>query len=168
MDVEDRLAVLEREQAALRARQAIWETITRYARGIDEQRSEDLEAIFTEDTVFQTLPWSRPLQGKAIVLKAFRNYRNHFQNPRRFITNEQLNVHRETFATGWANWFVVQGRDGESYYGWGTYDWEFRFEEEVWKISKMIITVECMTTLERGWGELEERVVAFPSRPGHS
>jgi len=29
----------------------------------------------------------------------------------------------------------------------------------------MILTVECMTTLERGWGMIEERILALPPRP---
>lgn len=67
-------------------------------------------------------------------------------------------------ATGYANWFVVQSREGEAYYGWGWYDWEFRAETGIWKISKMMIHVECMTTLRRGWGMLDNRVVPFPQR----
>ena len=75
MTIEARLAMLEH-------RQEIWQTIIRYARGIDEQRPEELEAIFTEDVVSQTRPWSRRLEGKALVLKAFRNYqRNLSINP---------------------------------------------------------------------------------------
>ncbi len=158
MTIEARLAMLEH-------RQEIWHTITRYTRGIDEQRPEELEAIFTEDVVSQTHPWSRRLEGKALVVKAFRNYQRAFQHPRRFITNEQIEVQNESTATGYATWFVVQAREGQSYYGWGTYDWDFRREDGLWKISKMIITVECMTTLDRGWGMLEERVASFPSRP---
>lgn len=165
MDITERLDNLEREQFRLQARQDIWQTIIRYARGIDEDRPDDLVAIFTADAVSQTLPWSRLLEGRDLVLKAFRNYRRTFRNPRRFITNEQIEVHGDGKATAWANWFVVQARDEQSYYGWGSYDWEFRHEDDIWKISKMIITVDCMTTLDRGWGMLEERVVAFPPRP---
>ena len=66
MDLEGRLATLERQQALIQARHDIWQTIARYARGIDEQRDEDLAAIFTEDVVLQTQPWTQgPLVGKA-------------------------------------------------------------------------------------------------------
>jgi len=164
MTLEERLAALEHQQNLLLARQEIWHTITRYARGLDEQRPEELEEIFTDDVVSQTRPWSRLLEGKALVLKAFRNYQHAFQNPQRFITNEQIHVHDDGTATGYANWFVVQAREGQSYYGWGSYDWTFRYEDKSWKISKMILTVACMTTLDRGWGMLEDRVMAFPPR----
>ena len=54
--------------------------ITRYARGIDEQRDEELAAIFTDDVVLQTQPWTqRPLVGKVLALKAFQNYCRAFQ-----------------------------------------------------------------------------------------
>ena len=88
MSLEARLAALEQQQALIQARQDIWQTIARYARGIDEQRDDDLAEIFTDDVVLQTQPWTqRPLEGKALALKAFRNYRWAFQHPRRFITN---------------------------------------------------------------------------------
>jgi 3-phenylpropionate/cinnamic acid dioxygenase small subunit len=166
MDLETRLRSIEQQLARLHARQEIWQAITRYARGIDEQRFDELAEVFTDDAVSQTHPWGqRPLVGKALVLKAFRNYLQAFQQPRRFITNEQIDVHDDQTATGYANWFVVQSREGEAYYGWGWYDWEFRVEAGHWKISKMIIHVECMTTLARGWGMADNRVVPFPQRP---
>jgi ketosteroid isomerase-like protein len=165
MDLEGRLATLERQQALLQARHDIWQTIARYGRGIDEQRDEDLAAIFTEDVVLQTLPWTqRPLVGKALALKAFRNYCRAFQHPRRFITNQQLSITTSDTAIGYANWFVVLSREDQSYCGWGSYEWDFRCEEDRWKISRMCITLDCMTTLERGWGMLVDRVLPFPSR----
>ncbi len=169
MTTDTRLKALERQQARLQARHDIWHTISRYARGLDEQRDEDLEAVFTDDVVYQNYPWSsqRPLEGKELILKIFRNYRRTFENPRRFITNEQIHVNDDDTASGYATWFVVQSRDGQSYCGWGSYDWEFRCEAGLWKISKMIITLDCMTTLERGWGMLEDRIVSLP-RPSRS
>ena len=165
MSFAARLAALEQQQALIQARQDIWQTIARYARGIDEQRDDDLAEIFTDDVVLQTQPWTqRPLEGKALALKAFRNYRWAFQHPRRFITNQQLYVHGNGTATGYANWFVVQSREDQSYCGWGSYDWEFRYEDGLWKISRMLITLDCMTTLERGWGMLAERILPFPPR----
>ena len=105
MTLEARLAALEQQQALIQAREDIWQTIARYARGIDEQRDADLAGIFTDDVVLQTEPWTqrplvgkalalkaapppyryrwwlRPLVGKALALKAFRNYRWAFQHP---------------------------------------------------------------------------------------
>jgi ketosteroid isomerase-like protein len=165
MDLEVRLATLERQQALLQARHDIAQTIARYARGFNEQRDEELAEIFTEDVVLQTQPWTqRPLVGKALALKAFRNYCRAFQHPRRFITNQQLSINTNDTASGYANWFVVQSREDQSYCGWGSYEWDFRYEDGLWKISRMFITLDCMTTLERGWGMLVDRILPFPPR----
>ena len=165
MHLATRLATLERQQARIQARHDIWHTIARYARGIDEQRDDDLAEILTDDVVLQTQPWTqRPLVGKAIALKALRNYRRAFQHPRHFITNHQLAINDDGTATGYANWFVVQSREEQSYCGWGSYEWEFRHADGLWKMSRMLITLDCMTTLERGWGMLAGRILPFPSR----
>jgi 3-phenylpropionate/cinnamic acid dioxygenase small subunit len=165
MDVDTRLAALERQQNLLQARQDLWQTIARYARGIDEQREEDLAAIVTEDVVLETQPWTQgPLVGKALALKALRNYRRAFQCPRHFITNHQCAVNDDGTATGYATWFVVQAREEQSYCGWGSYEWAFRYEGGLWKISRMLVMLDCMTTLERGWGMVAERILPFPPR----
>ena len=39
-----------------------------------------------------------------------------------------------------------------------------RYKDGLWKISRMLITLDCMTTLERGWGMLAERILPFPPR----
>ena len=165
MVLERRLAALERQQALIQAQQDIWHTMARYARSIDEQRDWELAELLTDDVVLQTQPWTQgPLVGKALALKAFGNYRRAFQHPRHFITNHQLSLGDDGTATGYANWFVVQAREEQSYCGWGSYEWEFRQAAGLWKISRMLIALDCMTTLERGWGMLADRVVPFPPR----
>src|SRR5437773_11947467 len=122
MTIEARLAAMEQQQALIQPRQDIWQTIARYARGIDEQRDADLAEIFTDDVVLQTEPWTqRPLVGKALALKALRNYRWAFQHSRRFITNHQVDVHDDGTGTGYDNWFVIQARAVKSYCGGGSY-----------------------------------------------
>ena len=165
MNLATRLATLERQQARIQARQDIWQTIACYARGIDEQRGDDLAEILTEDVMLQTQPWTqRPLAGKSLALKDLQNYRRAFQYPRHFITNHQLSINDDGTATGYANWFVVQSREEQSYCGWGSYEWDFRYEEGLWKMSRLLIILDCMTTLERGWGRLAERILPFPPR----
>ena len=73
-------------------------------------------------------------------------------------------MHDDGTATGYANWFVVQSREDQSYCGWGSYDWEVRHADSLCKMSRMLITLDCMTTLERGWGMLAGRIVPFPPR----
>ena len=165
MTLETRLAALEQQQTLIQARQDLWQTIACYARGIDEQREDDLAAILTDDVVLQTQPWTQgPLVGKPLALKALRNYRRAFQCPRHFITNYQFALNDKDTATGYANWLVVQSREEQSYCGWGSYEWEFRREGVLWKISHMLVKLDCMTTLERGWGMVAERILPFPPR----
>jgi hypothetical protein len=51
MRLEAHMTALERQQTVMQARQDIWQTITRYTRGIDEQQDADLAEIFTDDVV---------------------------------------------------------------------------------------------------------------------
>ena len=165
MDFATRLAALERQQTFIQARQDLGQTIARYARSLDEQCDDDLAELFTDDVVLQSRPWTqRPLVGKPLALKALRNYRRAFQCPRHFITNQQLAINDAGTASGYAAWLVVQSREEQSYCGWGSYEWDFRYEDGLWKISRMLIVLDCMTTLERGWGMLAERILPFPSR----
>ena len=48
MDLETRLAALERQQTLIQARQDLWQTISRYARSIDEQHDADLAEVLVE------------------------------------------------------------------------------------------------------------------------
>ena len=165
MDFETRLAALERQQTLLQARQDLGQTIARYARNLDEQCDDDLAELFTDDVVLQSQPWTqRPLVGKPLALKALRNYRRAFQCPRHFITNHQFSINDDGTATGYATWLVVQSREEQSYCGWGSYEWDFHYEDGLWKMSRILIVVDCMTTLERGWGMFAERILPFPSR----
>ena len=165
MDFETRLAALELQQTLIQARQDLGQTIARYASNLDEQCDDDLAELFTDDVVLQSQPWTqRPLVGKLLALKALRNYRRAFQCPRHFITYQQFAINDAGTASGYAAWLVVQTREEQSYCGWGSYEWDFRYEDGQWKISRMLIVLDCMTTLERGWGMLAERILPFPSR----
>ncbi len=165
MDIEERLESLESGLWTLTAKDGIWRLIARYARAVDEEIDDELAAIFTEDTVFQTIPWNGDaLIGRDNAVKAFKSYLRRFNNRKRFITNEQIDITGADSATAWSNWLVLHANDGESYVGWGSYDWDFARIDGAWLISKMVITVDCMTTLEAGWGDAEKLVAGYPSR----
>jgi len=76
MDLETRLAALERQQTLIQARQDLWHMIARYARGIDEQREDELAEILTDDgTIYLIVPDKRycfdffqPLSDTAKIL----------------------------------------------------------------------------------------------------
>lgn len=167
MGVEERLEKLEAAQRQSADRAEIWKLIAHYARGLDEENDEELAAVFTEDVISESKPWAkgRQIQGRDIVLKSFRNYRGNFKNRKRFITNEIVDFTGPDTADGWANWLVLHSNDGQSYVGWGAYEFEFRRTATGWLISKMIIIVDAMTTLENGWGDAEKLVAAYPRSP---
>jgi ketosteroid isomerase-like protein len=154
---------LEQRIAALEARAEIDRLITRYARAVDEDIDAELHAIYAEDAVSEIIPWSdKPAVGRAKVVASFRDYMSKFANRKRFIVNRVIDVTGDDTATGWANWFVMQAGAGESYVGWGSYDWQFRRNAGIWEITKMVITVDCMTTKDKGWADLESLVAAYP------
>ena len=166
MTLEERLEKLEASHRVLQAKEDIRHLITRYARAIDENVETDIVDIFTEDASSQSLPWGagRMQDGRDRVVRSFTNYIATFEKPRRFIVNEQIEVTGERTATGWANWFVVQSFKGDSYYGWGFYEWDFKLcDDDIWRFSKFIINLESMTTLDRGWGDLSKRVMDYPT-----
>lgn len=164
MSLEERIAELERQVAELQAREGVRLAMARYARSLDEDRFDELDAVFTEDAVVQAIPWNKqPIEGKAKVLKGFRNYRNTFHHPRRYVADEQIQVHGDT-ASAYTYWFVTQGYEGQSWFGSGTYEWGFRRVGADWKVSRLIVRIETMTTLEQGWGAAEGPIVPLPRR----
>ena len=165
MSTEARLEELESDIRVLKDKDEIWRLISRYARAIDEEIDDELAAIFTEDVGFETIPWSGgENSGRDFVIRAFKSYQCRFGNRKRFIVNEQIDVNGPDSATAWSNWLVLHAHDGDSYAGWGSYEWECRRVDGAWLFSKMVITVDCMTTLEKGWGDAASLVAQYPDK----
>ena len=165
MNMEARLETLEAHIGTLNDKDEIWRLITRYARALDEEIDHELAAIFTEDVVFETIPWSGGAKsGRDFVIRAFKSYQRRFGNRKRFIVNEQIDITSPDSAIAWSNWLVLHANDGQSYTGWGSYDWECTRLDGQWLFSKMVITVDCMTTLEKGWGDSASLVAQYPEK----
>ena len=165
MTAEDRLTKLEAEVRVLKDKDEIWRLISRYARAMDEEIDDELAAIFTDDVAFETKPWSGGEQsGRDYVIRAFKSYQRRFGNRKRFIVNELIDVTGPDSATAWSNWLVLHANDGNSYAGWGSYDWNCRRVDGHWLFSKMVIAVDCMTTLEKGWGDAASLVAQYPDK----
>lgn len=164
---ESRLAAIEAQLEELHARHAIWDLMARYARAMDEEDNVELAAIYTPDATCETVPWSKGkvFEGRDAIVKLFNGYQARFKNRKRFITNERIHLDGPDAATGWSNWLVMHANDGQSYVGWGSYDWAFSRLDGEWLVSAMVVRVDSMTTLENGWANLEETTVRFPSRP---
>ncbi len=166
-EIEARLDRLERRVAGLEAVEGIRRTLSDYARALDERRPELLDRIFTEDCHLVTIPWGADTRGKARMRLAFERYWARFANPRRYYANEAITVDAQT-ATAFMYWLVTQDDGDRSAIGWGTYDWQFRREDGIWKISELVVRVLTMTTLDRGWA-VPDRIMspfARPPRPG--
>ncbi|NQV20131.1 MAG: nuclear transport factor 2 family protein [Rhodospirillales bacterium] len=148
--VEQRLDKLEREVAVFKAQDGIRKTLSQYAIGVDDKRPEILSAIFADNAVLKVPAWDVDLAGKDAVLGFFTEYWSRFDTPRRYYANEDFSVDNDT-ATAFMYWHVTQERDGESYLGWGTYDWGFRHVGERWIITNEVVHIRAMTTLARGW-----------------
>ncbi len=165
MSMEPRIEQLETDLRVLKDKDEIWRLITRYARALDEEIDDELAAIFTDDVAFETVPWSGGEQsGRDFVIRAFKSYQRRFGNRKRFIVNEQIDITGQDSATAWSNWLVLHAHEGESYAGWGSYDWECRKDDGTWLFSKMVITVDCMTTLEKGWGDAASLIAQYPDK----
>jgi len=168
MDLSERLTQVEQRLRVLEAREGIRETMSRYARGVDNDDVQELSAIFAEDAVLESRPWrSTPYMGKDSIVDFFHNtHRPVWLFPRRHIVNEQISL-EDTTGTAFSYWLAVLGhaQTRQSYVGWGTYDCQFRLEGGIWKITHMKINVLVWTTLERGWGMEEGRVLTPPPSP---
>ncbi len=163
MNLEARVAELERRLATLEAVEGVRNTLCLYARALDERRRELLEKIFADDCHLKTIPWGADTRGKDRILLGFERYWARFQNPRRYYANEAITVDGGT-ATAFAYWFVTQEDGDQSVIGWGSYDWGFRLESGLWKVTELIIHVLAMTTLERGWAIPDKIMMPWPQR----
>jgi len=162
MNLEERITALERRLADLEAAEGIRATIARYAETLDYEQFDELAAIMTEDVILKPGAWFEEQKGKENAMNIFRDYRTTFQYPHRYVANERFEIEGDT-GKGSSYFLVVHSHGGGSYIGWGTYDWVFRLEEGVWKIAKMIIDIQVMTSLDKGWGMEKDRVISFPS-----
>lgn len=164
MDQDSRLQKLEEDVRRLSARESIWQLMARYAKAVDEEDDQELNAIFSEDATCETVPWSqgKVFEGRASIVRLFNGYQRTFKNRKRFITNEIIDITGETSATAWSNWLVVHAKDDESYIGWGCYDWGFICVADTWLISSFVVRVERMTPLQEGWAGSELLLKSFP------
>ncbi|MBA7687790.1 hypothetical protein ES703_96263 [subsurface metagenome] len=164
MDLQERVATLEQRVSNLEAIEGIRNTISRYGRAVDYAQFDDLASILTDDVILQPGPWWEDQKGKEKVLSIFRDYRTTYQFPHRHAVNDLTHIDGKKGICS-AYFLVMHSYHGNSYIGWGRYDWVFRLEEGIWKIAKMVINIETMTSLEKGWGMEQDRVIPFPPPP---
>ena len=150
--VEERLMALEGEVAELRGKDAVRRVLSRYAVGVDSKRPGILRELFDEEAVLAIPNWNIEARGRDAIMAFFENYWSRFDDPRRYYANEDITVqgiHAEAFMY----WHVTQARGGDSVVGWGSYEWSFKQVEDRWLITKEVVHILAMTTLESGWAE---------------
>lgn len=148
--VEERLQALEAEVAALKGKDAVRHILARYAVGVDGKQPEVLQALFDEEAVLSIPNWNIEVRGRHAVMAFFDDYWARFDSPRRYYANEDITV-RGTHAEASMYWHVTQSRGDESVFGWGSYEWGFKYVDERWLITKEVVHILAMTTLENGW-----------------
>jgi len=152
--IEQRLDDLERDVAVLRAQDEIRQTLSLYSIGVDDKKPEILTDIFADDAVLKVPEWNVECTGKEAILEFFAEYWSRFDTPRRYTANEDFainGVEDGDTATAFMYFHVTQASDGESFLGWGTYEWGFRRANNRWLITDELVDIRTMTTLARGW-----------------
>ena len=148
--LEQRVARLEQEVASLRARDGVRKTLSLYAIAVDEKQPDLLAGLFARKAVLTIPAWQVEARGRDAIMRFFDEYWGRFDYPRRYYANEDVVIDGEC-ASAFMYWHVTQEREGRSVLGWGTYDWNFRRVGERWLITKEVVNILAMTTLDRGW-----------------
>ena len=162
MNLEERVAYLEKEVRRLRAIDGIKDTIARYSWAVDTEDWAEFDAIYTDDIVIDRSWRNEYYTGKAVVLDFFKRHRQQVRFSNRMSNlNERITVDGDKAkAVSYA--LVMYTYNNESYIGWGNYEWHLRFENDMWRIFRQITRINVMTTLKRGWGMDTDRVLTLP------
>ena len=99
--------------------------------------------------------WDVDVSGRESVLEFYDEYWARFDHPRRYFANESFEIDAGN-AKVFMYWHVTQENDGESWLGWGTYEWSFIKTDRHWQIAGVIIDILAMTTLTKGWAGPEK------------
>jgi len=148
--VEERLTALESEIAELKGKDAIHHVLSRYAVGVDNKRPGILRELFDPEAVLSIPNWNIEARGRDAIMAFFEDYWGRFDKPRRYNANHDILVHG-IHAEAFMYWHVTQERDDQSVLGWGTYEWGFKNVGDRWLITKEVVHILAMTTLEAGW-----------------
>jgi|TARA_B110000196_G_C20677795_1_gene444963 hypothetical protein len=148
--VEERLHTLEEQVRVLNAKDAVRRVLSRYAVGVDGKRPEILREIFDSEAILSVPNWNIEERGREAILTFFADYWSRFDNPRRYYANEDITV-AGSRAEAFMYFHVTQERDDESILGWGSYEWGFKFDNGNCLITKEVVHILAMTTLEEGW-----------------
>jgi len=148
--VEERLLALEAEINELKGKDAVRHILSRYAVGVDSKRPELLQELFDTEAALSIPNWNIEVRGRDAVMAFFDDYWARFDYPRRYYANEDITV-RGHHAEAFMYWHVTQSRAEQSVFGWGSYEWGFKNAGDRWLITKEVVHILAMTTLDAGW-----------------
>jgi len=153
--IEERIIQLEKKVGLLESKDALRTLLSNYAVAVDGKDRSLLSEVFATD-VWVTIPeWDVDVSGRDGVLEFYDEYWSRFDNPRRYFANESFEIDSRN-AKVFMYWHVTQENSGESWLGWGTYEWSFVNVDDDWKIAGVIIDILAMTTLTKGWAGTEK------------
>ncbi len=162
-DLDKRLATLQKQVVDLEAAAGIRDTIARYSWAVDTEDEAGLDAIFTDDASIWNKWRDQTYSGKKAILEFFHQHRAKFKFTNRMSNlNERIKVTGDT-GKAEAYHLVMYTHGGESYIGWGTYEWDFRLEKGAWRITRMLIEQSMYSTLKKGWGMETGRIITPPA-----
>lgn len=148
--LEQRLDVVEAELFELKSKDSVRHLLARYAVGVDDKRPGILRELFDDEATLSIPNWNIEARGRDSVMAFFEDYWSRFDKPRRYYANEDITV-KGAHAEAFMYWHVTQERNGDSVFGWGSYDWGFKMVDGRWLITKEVVHILAMTTLDEGW-----------------
>ncbi len=153
-----RVATLQAEVTNLEAENAIENLQGIFGFYYDKNQWQQAADLFTDDA---TLEWggSGVYAGKARILAWLQSHGP--EGPQEGVLNDQMQLQPiVTVApdgkSAQARWhlFSQEARHGvDHHWGTGVYENEYRFEDGVWKISKLKLYSSMKTPYEDGWGK---------------
>jgi len=153
MDIQEKLAALEKRVQDLETTEAVRNTIAQYAWAVDRKDWAGLEAIFSDDIVVENKWRNESFKGKEAVFNFFRRHRETFTFTHRISDgNEHVTVNGNA-GVGKTYCIAMIAYQGESYMLGGCYEMHVRQEGQNWRIFKFINEVPLMSTLKKGWGK---------------
>jgi ketosteroid isomerase-like protein len=162
MNVEEQMIALMKRVENLEAIEKVRDVIAKYSWAVDTQNWGLLEAILTDDAVVQSKWRDIDYVGKQAVVTFFQQHRKTFKFTNRMSNLNELITIDENTAKATSYCLVMYTVNGESRIGWGTYGWHLRREDGFWRMDKLVIRIELMTTLEKGWGMESDRILPPP------
>jgi ketosteroid isomerase-like protein len=162
MDIQGKVAALEKRIQDLEGIEGIRKTIASYAWAVDSEDWHAMDTIFTDDAIVENRWRGETYKGKEAVLNFFRRHRATFKFTHRISTgNEQITIDGKK-GKGITYCIAMNAYNGESILLGGCYEWHMRHENNMWRIVKFVNAVPIMASLEKGWGKEEDWHTAPP------